>query len=281
MPCIHLTTHAVPHPAVSMLGRSVTADAARDELPIASDSPVWKLHAFSRGLFHWQVGDRELRIPAGHWLLIPPGVAHGGVGHTRERGVFYWMHLKPDRIWPGFHSDEMTSLLPVLTPGLYPASSELATAWEDLLGLAQGNDPFRRGHFACRSGLLLHTLLADMDAHRTHSSANQRCKRIRDYIETHLDLPLRNEHLAEMAGLRRSQFSHLFKAETGLTPQDYIQTRRLERAKTLLREGQHSILDIALEVGFSSSQAFATTFKRACGTTPTQWKNLVIQQPVP
>lgn len=269
---LHLTQARVPHPAMSMLGRSLTSDAMRGELPIASDSPVWKLHAFARGVFHWQVGEKPIRIPAGHWLLVPPGVVHGGIGSTRERGLFYWMHLHPERTWPGMIPSEHRSLMANLQGGLVPASFDFMARWEELVELAQGSHPYRRSRFQCKAGTLLHTFLDDTERERHDLPSGWRIEEVLAYIDGHLDLNIRNEQLAAMAGLGRSRFSDVFKAKTGQTPHDYVLNKRIERSKNLLSSHSRSILEISLEVGFSSSQAFATMFKRSTGMSPSQWR---------
>ncbi|GEM_PF-3215924 len=281
MPSLHLTQQAVPHPSISMLGRSQTSEALQHELPVASDSPVWKLHAFARGLFHWQVGEEILRIPAGSWLLIPPGVKHGGVGNTRERGLFYWLHLRPDRLWPGIHASEQAVLYDELQPGLCPAHVELAPHWETLIQCAQDSHPLRKSRFSRQAGDLIHHLLEDQYRQRESGAQIQRMDRVFEYIEAHLDLEIRNEQLAELAGLRRSRFTDVFKAATGLPPRSYLQARRMERARELLRTPDLRIIDLALDLGFASSQAFASSFRKHCGMTPTQWRQQTdIEDPV-
>ncbi len=272
MSSLHLTQQRVPHPAMSMLGRSQTSDALRGHLPVASDTPVWKVHAFARGIFHWQVGEQQLRIPAGHWLVVPPGIRHGGLGNTRERGLFYWMHLRPDRIWPGIHNHEQASLYSALQPGICPAGIDFAPAWEELFQVAQEAHPLQRSRFGCRAGVLLHHLLEDLHREHSPSSRANNLQQVFSYIEAHLDLEIRNEQLAEIAGLRRSRFTDVFKAATGLPPRSYLQARRMERAREMLRNSDIRIIDLAIELGFASSQAFASSFRKHCGMSPSQWR---------
>lgn len=60
----------------------------------------------------------------------------------------------------------------------------------------------------------------------------------------------------------------VFKETTGLTPNDYLLRQRIERAKERLTQTSQPITEIALGVGFSSSQYFANVFRRYTGMTP-------------
>lgn len=94
-----------------------------------------------------------------------------------------------------------------------------------------------------------------------------------------------NEHyterctLADIAMALHVSPNHLhavFKRETGKTPLAHVQFCRVEKAKKLILAGEHSMLEIALETGFSSQSHFNRTFKGLTGTTPARWrKNLI------
>lgn len=78
--------------------------------------------------------------------------------------------------------------------------------------------------------------------------------------------------LAETVGLSTSRFKAKFKRETGLSPWEYVLRKRIAVAKELLRETKRDITRIALDLSFSSSQHFASTFRRFAGCTPTAFR---------
>jgi len=63
-------------------------------------------------------------------------------------------------------------------------------------------------------------------------------------------------------------FSRTFKQSMGVSPNNYIVARRIEKAKKLLANSNSLIADIALQVGFASQSHFTTMFRRLTGTTP-------------
>lgn len=77
--------------------------------------------------------------------------------------------------------------------------------------------------------------------------------------------------LAAVLGLSLSRFKNKFKPEVGLPPWEYILRRKILLAKELLTTKRRSITSLEMELGFASSQHFASTFRRFAGCTPTAY----------
>ncbi|AWB65887.1 AraC family transcriptional regulator [Saccharobesus litoralis] len=80
------------------------------------------------------------------------------------------------------------------------------------------------------------------------------------------------DNMAAECGLKRSQFSEYCYEIKGLSPMEYLKHCRVNLAKQLLLQTALSITDIAMQVGFGSSQYFATVFKNTCHLTPKQFR---------
>ena len=96
--------------------------------------------------------------------------------------------------------------------------------------------------------------------------------RARDLIEARYRDPLDVATLAQAARLSPAHFSREFRRAFGESPHQYLLTRRLERAATLLRTTDHSVADICFSVGLSSVGSFTTSFGRIYGTSPTGYR---------
>ncbi len=81
------------------------------------------------------------------------------------------------------------------------------------------------------------------------------------------------DELVRHVGFSRARMFDLFKAQTGLTPNDYLQRLRVEKAQEQLRQTNRSVTEIALATGFSSGQYFSTVFARYTGVSPTDFRN--------
>src|SRR5262245_7291697 len=93
-----------------------------------------------------------------------------------------------------------------------------------------------------------------------------------EYIEEHLDAGLTLDQLAAVAHLSPCHFARQFKAATGLPPHQYVIARRVERARQLLQQGDHSLAEVAACTGFSDQSQFCNHFKRLVGVTPGRFR---------
>ncbi|MEZ6187547.1 MAG: AraC family transcriptional regulator [Planctomycetota bacterium] len=98
-------------------------------------------------------------------------------------------------------------------------------------------------------------------------------RRVLRYIDRHLDEPLDLETLSEVAELSPHHFQRSFAAALGLTAARYVRLLRLRRAayRLAFRPGAR-ILDLALDAGYSSHEAFTRAFARVCGRTPAAFR---------
>lgn len=101
----------------------------------------------------------------------------------------------------------------------------------------------------------------------------ERFDRVFDHIEQHLDEPLTVDGLSQVARFSKFHFHRQFSEYAGISVHRYILLLRLKRASYRLAfHRQSRILDIALEAGFESPEAFARSFKQTFGQTPTQFR---------
>lgn len=96
--------------------------------------------------------------------------------------------------------------------------------------------------------------------------------RAKDLADARYSEPLGVDDLARAAGLSKAHFSREFRRTFGESPYVYLMTRRLERAAALLRNTDHSVAEICLEVGLQGVGSFTTSFKRMYGMTPTEYR---------
>jgi AraC-like DNA-binding protein len=96
--------------------------------------------------------------------------------------------------------------------------------------------------------------------------------RARDLVDSRYDEPLDLQVLAREAHVSPRHFSRSFRRVFGETPYQYLLSRRLERARHLLRTTELSVAEICLKVGFTSVGSFTTTFRRHVGVSPTTFR---------
>ncbi len=97
-------------------------------------------------------------------------------------------------------------------------------------------------------------------------------RRARDLMDREYARPLDVADLARAALMSTAHFSRQFRAAYGETPYNYVMTRRIERAKLLLRNGDLSVTEVCLEVGCTSLGSFSARFTELVGETPTAYR---------
>ncbi|NMO02837.1 helix-turn-helix transcriptional regulator [Gordonia sp. TBRC 11910] len=109
-------------------------------------------------------------------------------------------------------------------------------------------------------------MTADLDELR-------RLRRARDRMDREYAEPLDVPALARDALMSPAHFSRRFRAAYSETPYSYLMTRRVERAKTLLRNTDQSVTDVCFAVGCTSLGSFSTKFTELVGETPSAYRS--------
>ena len=96
-----------------------------------------------------------------------------------------------------------------------------------------------------------------------------------DFIAAHLgDSPALAE-VAAATALSPYHFARRFKASLGLSPHQFMLRARIERAKTMLADPHHSLVEIGLATGFANQSHFTTAFRRLVGMTPKRYRDRI------
>ena len=103
-------------------------------------------------------------------------------------------------------------------------------------------------------------------------SSNRQCAAVRRYIDLHFKEALTLEQLAEEGHMNKYYLSHAFKREYGVSPINYMISRRIEESKYLLAETDLSMSQISQLLGFSSLSYFSQVFRRTLGSSPMEYR---------
>lgn len=98
-------------------------------------------------------------------------------------------------------------------------------------------------------------------------------RKVEDHVRGQLAEEISVEALAGLVELSPFHFSRVFKNTTGMSPLQFVTRERITRAQQLIRETSRSLIEIALEVGYSSPSHFAHVFRKIVGVTPTEFRS--------
>lgn len=97
-------------------------------------------------------------------------------------------------------------------------------------------------------------------------------RRARDVMDRDYAQPLDVAALARVALMSPGHFARSFRAAFGETPHGYLMTRRIERAKALLRQGELSVTEVCVAVGATSLGSFSSRFTELVGESPSAYR---------
>ena len=97
-------------------------------------------------------------------------------------------------------------------------------------------------------------------------------RRARDLMDREYARPLDIAAMARTALMSQAHFARQFRAAYGETPYSYLMTRRVERAKALLRRGDMSVTDVCMAVGCTSLGSFSARFTELVGESPSAYR---------
>jgi AraC-like DNA-binding protein len=225
----------------------------------------------------WEVGGASYASHAGQLFHTRPGEVHRARLNHIEPCTIWWMIVSDPAEtegWLGLDERERSELSNALRE-----ANRVATTGAGVL------EPFRRMRRALEeggalSGLELRTGIADLllralrpakpqDLPADLSDAMVKvCSRIQAAPERRWT----TGELASSLGVSDSHVYRIFREAVGQSPASYIERLRVKSACDRLLRPNASVTEIAFELGFKTSQHFATVFKRYTGLTPSQWR---------
>ncbi len=224
---------------------------------------------------------RTVELPGGHFLVIRPGLRHRGLHDVRQPvrlcGIQFDSRPKRSVRHTPFTLSDLQKLNRQFSAGVmqpYRMNQELRRLIRSLLQRLANPGPTEELFVASLRLSVCATLLevARQLANPRSLGANQAVASAIALMDSRLAEPLSMDALAAAAHCSRARMFHLFKETTGLTPNDYLQRLRIERAKSALTTTTQSVTGIALGSGFSSSQYFSTVFRKYTSSTPLEFR---------
>lgn len=228
-----------------------------------------------KGEMIYSIGPRMYQVRGGDFFIAGPDVVHGTGGLPMGVGEIYWTEIAMDRI-DGFlglaepFATDLRDTLRVLPSGLHTGNKAMFAHLEALFEILPTKSRARiaqaHGHYLgllgevskCVEGRLV--------------SSEREWSPVFDAIEASLADPPSLAELAELVSLSESRFKVLFKEFCGISPAEYIVRRKIERSKVLLKRAEAMVIEVAVDLGFSSSQYFSSVFRKYVGLTPREFR---------
>lgn len=234
----------------------------------------WRLYLNDEDGAALQLADRRFELPAGQIVVIPPSIEFEPVLSHPVHQLYSHFEVVG---WPAEAAREILPEPVVLPPD--PLRDELVRQLrKEIAEAKEGLEPI----LASRLKALIHLAVScalssipDDQARRflRIAEGQQELLAVLHYIDEHIDQPLSNSRLAEIALASESRFIRRFREATGRTPGRYVQDRRLRKAAELLVSTDHSIDQIAETCGFANRYYFTRVFAQRMGCPPARYRS--------
>ncbi|MDD5198816.1 MAG: AraC family transcriptional regulator [Terrimicrobiaceae bacterium] len=228
----------------------------------------------AKGTQIYRVGRRDYVLRGGDMFVTFPDEKHSSGEAPQEKGVLYWILFtlprKPARFLNCQPVDtrKLVAQLLAIPHRHFAGVPLLQTLLDEIMSAARSaGDPLRRVFINSK---LVEFLLKFLECSRQQPKAalSRGINDLLRHIEAQIEEPLTVGELAERAALSVSRFKTRFKQEIGIPPAEYVLRCKISAAKKLLAQPGITVTDTAFRLSFSSSQYFATVFKRYTGQSP-------------
>ena len=245
------------------------------------------------GSLGFVVDGRSHPLSPGHLTITRPWQPHSVGNPNIAASRLYWLILdvkvrQPHQTWkwPPWlilapaDLKELTALLRENEHPVWPGTPEIARCFADigsLLELSQEGSlsASRLTLLANEVFVCLLELLRAQNPHRRSSLmlGERSVSMFLKHLQNELHEPWTLELMAQKSGLARTRFAHHCRKLTNLSPMEYLQRQRVEKAKPLLSGSEQSITEIALSCGFASSAYFASIFRKHTQCSPREYRD--------
>jgi AraC family transcriptional regulator of arabinose operon len=209
----------------------------------------------------------------GDCVILPPGLPHDyRIAPECREWEFLWTHFLPWPHWMGLLS------WPQVHRGIKFLRIDDDTAHERVAGALErmhslNNSPLQQRELFAMNALeeaLLWLNSSNPDLERSHFDS--RVRSAMDFICAHIDTSPTLAQIGRACGLSPSRLSHLFRQQVGMAPVEYLEQRRMNRARELLEITALRISEIAAMLGYDSPFYFTRRFTKFTGQSPKQYR---------
>ena len=290
---VHITAPPIPYLIVA--GRSVyRAGDAHEKRTLPDTFDIILVHS---GTLHITVGTDQVSVKPKGFLILPPGMRHGGYKPCERATIFSWMHFHCDgpveynnrparqQVVRGnknlyYRKNEFPVTLPVygqLDDATYElVQSDFKEIEQALIDRYQRTKRFRQlrmSEIACQS-LFLRILatIGEISINRGSEGDDDLPARVKRYMHDHYTLALTVREIARVFQCDPGYLSRIMNNRYGMSTLKLLTSIRIEAAKKLLTTTTAPIRDIGRDVGFDTPSYFTKRFREYTGVSPLEWR---------
>ncbi|MDX1326394.1 MAG: AraC family transcriptional regulator [Arenibacter sp.] len=232
-----------------------------------------------KGQQHYKIGDDMYELNGNDILVVPPDTIHSTGEFPEDKGELFWIQILVCPSYgklcnlPNQQSEYLLDALLERSSYIFKGAFQLKLILEKLVLQFKKKD-------SILSRIMINQLLIDLlletvllSQKKQQLSPSKKLNTINTYIVENLHRTIYVDELADIVSMSTGYFKAWFKETAGMPPKEYVNRLKIEQAKLDLQNSK-SVTKVAFDLGFSTSQYFATTFKKFTGYTPSNFINV-------
>lgn len=254
---------------ITYVGRCLTPTGSPGELPPHTHLYGLEVCYVTAGHLEWWAGSDEYELHPQDVLVTLPRIGHGAVASTLQPCEYYWVHIHVSAVPAGIWE----TLCKPRFRALRSARPEIGELVRNIL--EEHKKPDEHSPEMCRSMASIILAMLDRDSDEFSEAVLSPLVRAaqKAFLEEDLHIPT-VESVARRLQVSSVWLTKRFRQETGESPAKWLRGRKLAEARKMLTLSAEPVGDIAARLGFSSTQYFATAFRREAGMTPSEFREL-------
>lgn len=235
-----------------------------------ASKPHYLIHFVLKGKGIFQFKDKEYRLEAGYGFLIEPDELAFYQADEKEPWSYLWVGFGGTKAQQYMNDIGLSGRHPIFS---CEKQEELYSVVKDMMehntyGVA--NELRRNGLL----GVFLSTIAANVGVMSADEEdrGNQYVKKAVTFIQNNYCNPIKVTDVADYVCINRSYLYTLFQNYLGMSPQQFLTTFRIAKARELLESTTYSIESIAMSCGYNDAQVFTKAFHSMRGMTPTAYR---------
>lgn len=229
-----------------------------------------------KGRQHYKVGERLFELNGNDIFVVPPDTIHSTGNFPEDKGELFWIQILLDKKngnlcnmsikQTEFLIDSLMGKSEFIFKGAFQLKFILEKLLEHMKNYGSILSIITINQLIIQ--LLLETVI--LSKRPQHTAHSVKLNTIDTFISQNLHRIIYVDELANLVAMSTGYFKAWFKSRTGMPPKEYVNRLKIENAKLVLLKNK-TVTEVAFGLGFSSSQYFATTFKKFTGYTPSSY----------
>lgn len=239
-----------------------------------------EIHYLYSGKGSFIINNKIYTMKGGDVLFIGPGICHKHFRSVVDVSQWYLIHVDFDSVntsFLGYTGDKGRRLregLKKIDHCLLHVDRQVKDTLDDIIDVYNSDDELKKYYIQKKMSDLLLKLIELYKKQPGRKRMSNEIVSVINYIKGNTENEISIKDILEKFKITESKFYRKFKHEVGMTPIEYILHNKIQRAEELLKIKEKKIIEVAVALGFPTSQYFASVFKKYTGITPREYKRL-------